>query len=191
MVQEIKKAFRAKYNKINLSNERLEAYATKWANKIEDENAIEEFLNTLDVEPLEDIAKLDDAVRAKNKQDEPKPKDDEPTPQPATGNYVSVEQFNELKAMLENKTKSDLVNSRSEQLKNIPEELRTALKYTPLDALTDEQFTELKTDLTNQAEKLKVAQSATNPKFGGTKPSTDLSADEKRYLESKKKKKDE
>lgn len=185
MVQEIKKAFRAKYNKINLSNERLEAYATKWANKIEDENAIEEFLNTLDVEQLEDIAKLDDAVRAKQKQDEPKPKDDEQTPQPNTEIEALKQQMARMQEALENKTKSDLVNSRSEQLKNIPEELRTALKYTSLDALTDEQFTELKTDLTNQAEKLKVAQSATNPKFGGTKPSTDISADRAKEIANK------
>lgn len=188
MVQEIKKAFRAKYNKINLSNERLEAYASKWASKIEDENAIEEFLNGLDVEPLEEIARLDDALRAKQKQEEPKPKDDEPKPQPPTGDYVTVEQFNELKELLNAKTKSDLVNSRTEQLKNIPEELRVALKYTQLDALTDEQFSELKNDLNSQAEKLKLAQSQTNPLFSNKKPATELSADEKRYLESKRKK---
>lgn len=177
MVQEIKKAFRVKYNKINLSNERLEAYANKWASKIDDENAIESFLDALDIEPLEDIAKLDDAIRAKNKPEEPKPKDDEPTPQPNNEIEALKQQMLEMKQALENKNKSDLANSRSEQLKNIPEELRVALKYTPLDSLTDDQFNELKTDLSKQADALELKKSTTNPKFGGQKPTTDISAE--------------
>lgn len=177
MVQEIKKAFRAKYNKINLSNERLEAYANKWANKIDDENAIESFLDALDIEPLEDIAKLDDAIRAKNKPTEDdKPKDDEPK-QPNNEIEALKQQISALSEAVANKNKSDLANSRSEQLKNIPEELRFGLKYTPLDSLTDDEFNELKVDLSKQADALELKKSTTNPKFGGQKPTTDISAE--------------
>lgn len=188
MVQEIKKAFRAKYNKINLSNERLEAYANKWANKIDDENAIESFLDALDIEPLEDIAKLDDAIRAKNKQEESVTKDDEPTP-PNNEIEALKQQISALSEAVANKNKSDLAFTRSEQLKNIPEELRVALKYTPLDSLTDDQFNELKVDLSKQAEALELKKSTTNPKFGGTKVEGKLTTDEKEYLESRKQKK--
>lgn len=189
MVQEIKKAFRAKYNKINLSNERLEAYANKWANKIEDENAIESFLDALDIEPLEDIAKLDDALRKPKPTEEPKPKDDESTPQPNNEIEALKQQISALSEAVANKNKSDLAFTRSEQLKNIPEELRVALKYTPLDSLTDDQFNELKVDLSKQADALELKKSTTNPKFGGAKVEGKLTTDEKEYLESRKQKK--
>lgn len=189
MVQEIKKAFRAKYNKINLSNERLEAYANKWANKIEDENAIESFLDALDIEPLEDIAKLDDALRKPKPTEEPKPKDEEPTPQPNNEIEALKQQMLEMKQALENKNKSDLAFTRSEQLKNIPEELRVGLEFIKLDGLTDEEFKDLQIKYKEKADALELKKSTTNPKFGGTKVEGKLTTDEKEYLESRKQKK--
>lgn len=180
MVQEIKKAFRAKYNKINLSNERLDAYASKWAGKIEDENAIEEFLNGLDVDPLEEIARLDDALRAKPKQDEPKPKDDEPQP-----NDEIQKQIDELKELLNAKAKSDLSATRLNELKDLPNELKATLKFVPLENLSDDDFNALKTDLNTQAENLKLAQSKTNPRFGITKPDAQMSEEKAKEIANK------
>ena len=184
MVQKIKQAFRAKYSKVNLSNERLEAYANKWASKVEDEEKINDFLDALDIEPLEEIAKLDDALRAKGKQTEERTekKDDEPK------DDVMQKQIDELRALLESKNKSDLKQTRSQQLADLPNELKATLKFMPLEDLSDDDFTALKTDLNTQAESIKLSKSQTNPSFSQKKPDNELSADEKRYLESKQKK---
>lgn len=185
MVQQIITAFRAKH-KFNLSNERLKAYAEKWQSKIEDENAIETFIDGLDTESLEEIARLDDALRVKTpKVEEPKPKDDEPK-EPA--NDIQ-KQINELKELLNAKAKSDLSATRLNELKDLPNELKASLKFVPLENLSDDDFTALKTDLNTQAEALKLAQSKTNPRFGVEKKEGNLTADEKRYLESKSNKK--
>lgn len=181
MVQEIKKAFRAKYSKINLSNERLETYASKWASKIENEEAIEDFLNGLDVEPLEEIAKLDDALRARTpKQDDQKPKDDEPQP----ANDIQ-KQIDELKELLNAKAKSDLSASRLNELKDLPNELKATLKFVQLENLSDDDFIALKTDLTAQAEALKLAQSKTNPRFGVDKPNAQMSEEKAKEIANK------
>lgn len=181
MVQEVKKAFRAKYSKINLSNERLEAYATKWASKIENEEAIEEFLNGLDVEPLEEIAKLDDALRAKApKAEEPKPKDDEPKP-----NNDIQKQIDELKELLNAKAKSDLSATRLNELKGLPEALKATLKFVPLDSLSDDDYNALKTDLNTQAEALKLDNSKNNPFIGGQKPNAQMSEEKAKEIANK------
>lgn len=199
MVQKIKTAFRAKYNKINLSNERLEHYAKKWESKLENEDAIEEFLTQLDVEPLEEIARLDDALRAKPKQQSGDDKTDNVNISlTGDGSVTTVEkkddltelkeQIAELRNALSTKQKSDLSTSRSNELKDLPDALKSTLKFVKLEDLSDEDFTALKTDLNTQAESLKVAQSQVNPRFGSQKAEGTLSADEKRYLESKQKK---
>ena len=189
MVQKIKTAFRAKYNKINISNERLEHYAKKWESKIENEDAIEEFLTQLDVEPLEEIARLDDALRAKPKQQVEEPKDDEPKDEEPKDDLTELkEQIAELRYALSTKQKSDLSTSRLSELKPLPDALKSTLKFVKLEDLSDDEFTALKTDLNTQAESLKVAQSQVNPRFGNQKAEGILSADEKRYLESKQKK---
>lgn len=181
MVQEIKKAFRAKYSKINLSNERLEAYATKWASKIENEDAIEEFLSELDVEPLEEIAKLDDALRAKSKQTE-EPKDEE---EPKDDLAELKEQIAELRNALTDKQKTDLKTSRSKEFENLPEALKVSLKFVDLASLSDDDFNALKTDLNAQAEALKVDSSKTNPRFGGGKTPSTISEEEAKKIASR------
>lgn len=186
MVQKIKTAFRAKYNKINLSNERLEHYAKKWESKLENEDAIDDFLTGLDVEPLEEIARLDDALRANPKQQVEDPKDDDEEPKDDLTELK--EQIAELRNALSTKQKSDLGTSRLSELTNLPDALKSTLKFVKLEDLSDEDFTALKTDLNTQAESLKVAQSQVNPRFGNQKAEGTLSADEKRYLESKQKK---
>lgn len=183
MVQEIKKAFRAKYSKINLSNERLEAYATKWASKIENEDAIEEFLKELDVEPLEEIARLDDALRAKSKQTE-EPKVEEPG-EPKDDLAELKEQIAELRNALTDKQKSDLKDSRSKEFENLPEALKVSLKFVDLASLSDDDFNALKTDLNTQAEALKVDSSKTNPRFGGGKTPTTISEEEAKKIASR------
>lgn len=183
MVQEVKKAFRVKYSKINLSNERLEAYAAKWASKIENEEAIEEFLNGLDVEPLEEIAKLDDALRAKAPKE---PKEEEPKPEEPSNDMQK--QIDELKSLIAERSKSDLKTSRSKELDNLPEALKATLKFVPLDSLSDDDYNALKTDLNAQAEVLKLDNSKNNPRFPSAKQEGNLTASEKEYLESKKKK---
>lgn len=180
MVQQIITAFRAKH-KFNLSNERLKAYAEKWQSKIEDENAIETFIDGLDTEPLEEIAKLDDALRVKTpKVEEPKPKDDEPQP----ANDIQ-KQIDELKELLNAKAKSDLSATRLNELKDLPNELKASLKFVPLENLSDDDFTALKTDLNTQAEALKLAQSKTNPRFGVEKPNAQMSEEKAKEIANK------
>lgn len=180
MVQKIITAFRAKH-KFNLSNERLQKQAEKWATKLEDENAIESFIDGLDIEPLEEIARLDDALRAKQqpKPIEEKPKDEEPQP----NDYQK--QIDELKELLNAKNKSDLSATRSNELKDLPNELKATLKFVPLENLSDDEFNALKTDLNTQAENLKLAQSKTNPRFGVVKPDTQLSEDKAKEIANK------
>lgn len=180
MVQKIITAFRAKH-KFNLSNERLKAYAEKWATKIEDEEAIENYIDGLDIEPLEEIAKLDDALRVKTpKVEDPKPKDEEPQP-----NDEIQKQIDELKALLESKSKSDLSATRLNELKDLPNELKATLKFVPLENLSDDDFNALKTDLNTQAENLKLAQSKTNPRFGITKPDAQMSEEKAKEIANK------
>lgn len=170
MEQKIKQAFRAKYNKVNLSNERLENYVAKWATKIESEDAINVFLDALDIEPLEEIAKLDDALRAKGKTEEPK--DD-----------LIQKQIDELKSLLEQKNKTDLSKTRSEQLNDLPSELKATLKFVKLEDLSDDDFISLKTDLNTQAESIKLAKSQTNPLFAGQgKPGSQISEEKAKEI---------
>lgn len=176
MEQKIKQAFRAKYNKVNLSNERLENYVAKWATKIESEDAINVFLDALDIEPLEEIAKLDDALRAKGKTEETKepeqPKDD-----------LIQKQIDELKSLLEQKNKTDLSKTRSEQLNDLPSELKATLKFVKLEDLSDDDFISLKTDLNTQAESIKLAKSQTNPLFAGQgKPGSQISEEKAKEI---------
>ena len=181
MVQKIITAFRAKH-KFNLSNERLKAYAEKWATKIEDEEAIENYIDGLDIEPLEEIAKLDDALRVKTPKEpaEQKPKDDEPQP-----NDEIQKQIDELKELLNAKAKSDLNATRLNELKDLPNELKATLKFVPLENLSDDDFNALKTDLNTQAENLKLAQSKTNPRFSVTKPDAQMSEEKAKEIANK------
>lgn len=180
MVQQIITAFRAKH-KFNLSNERLKAYAEKWQSKIEDENAIETFIDGLDIEPLEEIAKLDDALRVKApKEPIEKQKDDEPQP-----NNDIQKQIDELKELLSAKAKSDLSATRLNELKDLPDELKASLEFMELDSLSEDRFNALKLKMSEQAEALKLAQSKTNPRFGVDKPNAQMSEEKAKEIANK------
>lgn len=170
MVQKIITAFRAKH-KFNISNERLKQYAEKWQSKIENEEGVETFIDSLDVEPLEEIAKLDDALRAKEaKKDADKAEGVETPQETQTVDYQK--QIDELKALIADKNKADLKVSRTEALKDLPESLKATLKYVPLDSLSDEDFTALQTDLNQQAEQMSLDASKHRPSFASGKNNT-------------------
>lgn len=169
MVQKIITAFRAKH-KFNISNERLKQYAEKWQSKIEDDEGVETFIDSLDVEPLEEIAKLDDALRAKEAKKDDKPEGVETPQETPTNDYQK--QIDELKALIADKNKSDLKVSRTEALKDLPESLKATLKYVPLDSLSDDDFTALQIDLNQQAEQMSLDASKHKPSFASGKNNT-------------------
>lgn len=171
MVQKIITAFRAKH-KFNLSNERLTAWATKQADKIENEDAISEFIETADVDYLVEIAKLDDALRAPKPktEEEPKPKEDEPI------DYQK--QIDELKALMDSKNKSDLGKTRLEQLKDLPETLKESLKFVNVTDMSDEDFTAFQATMQTQADALNLSSSTHKPFGNGGKTTTTIT-DEK------------
>lgn len=185
MVQKIITAFRAKH-KFNLSNERLQKQAEKWANAIENEEDIEAFIESADVEVLQEIAKLDDALRAK-----PKTEDNPPATPPAKEDEVP-----EWKVEME-KLREELsaANQASKEAKR-KEALQTALNGTneaflkqvnrlDVSKFTDEEFEALKTELITDAESLNAIASTTKPLFGGTGTSATMKADKAKDIVSK------
>lgn len=176
MVQKIITAFRAMH-KFNLSNERLQKWAEKQATKIENEEDIQAFLDEADVEHLIEIAKLDDALRVKTPK-ETKEEVEEPS-------NDMQKQIDELKALIAERSKTDLKTSRSKELDNLPEALKATLKFVPLDSLSDDDYNALKTDLNTQAEALKLDNSKNNPFIGGQKPNAQMSEEKAKEIANK------
>lgn len=185
MVQKIITAFRAKH-KFNLSNERLQKQAEKWANVIENEEAIEAFIDNADVEYLQEIAKLDDALRAKA------PKDKEEVEEPAETKKEEPEwkkEIDALKAQLEKQNTDSLVENRKKELQTAlngaNEAFLKQVNRLDVSKYTDEDFNALKAELITDAESLKIEASKNNPFFGGANPQTTMKDEKAKDIASR------
>lgn len=186
MVQKIITAFKATHE-TNLSNDRIKKLAEVWATKIENEENVEEYVKSLDIELIKALASAEDALR----KPQPKPEDTPPTPPTEKEDEIpewKVE-MDKMRAELDLAKQANTTSKRKETLNSVLSGANEAFLKTinrlDVSKYTDDEFEALKTELITDAESFKIDASKTTPLFGASGTPTAMKTDKAKEIASK------
>lgn len=179
--------FKAKFPNLNLSKERLDAMADRMDAKITEESQIDEKLDELnEINPFEDIAKLEDRVRnaeriakekvkgkePKEKEKEPEPKEELPKENDDTPAWAKA-LLQEVSALKADKVKNSRKDQVLAKLKDADDKYKSKVlrDFERMRIETDEDFeavlADVEADLKEHTEIIHLAKFGKDKPFGG------------------------